>query len=42
MKLERGKSKDVLLALLEKSLKHTRKTGACLENELRKDIPKMG
>ena len=42
MKLERGKSKDVLLALPDKNLKHTRKIGASFENALRKDVPKMG
>lgn len=42
VKLERGKSKDVLLALPDKNLKHTRKIGACFENALRKDAPKMG
>jgi hypothetical protein len=42
VKLERGKSKDVLLALPDKNLKHTRKIGACFKNALRKDMPKMG
>jgi hypothetical protein len=42
VKLERGKSKDVLLALPEKNLKHTRKIGACFEIALRKDVPKRG
>jgi hypothetical protein len=42
LKLDRGKSKDVLLAIPDKNLKHTRKIGACFENALRKDVPKMG
>jgi hypothetical protein len=42
VKLEREKSKDVLLAIPDKNLKHTRKIGACFENALRKDVPKMG
>jgi hypothetical protein len=42
VKLERGKSKDVLLALPNKNLKHTRKIGACFEIALRKDVPKRG
>jgi hypothetical protein len=42
VKLERGKSKDVLLALPNKNLQHTRKIGACFELALRKDVPKMG
>jgi hypothetical protein len=40
--LEGRKSKDVLLAIPDKNLKHTRKIGACFEIALRKDVPKMG
>jgi len=41
VKLERGKSKDVLLALLEKKPQAYEKNRQ-LENALREDMPKMG
>jgi hypothetical protein len=41
VKLDKGKSRDVLLALPEKQPQAEEKTGACLENALRKDMPKM-
>ena len=42
VKLKRGKSKDVLPAIPDKNLKHTRKIGACFENAHRKDVTKWG